>query len=83
MQFLTSLRESSKLLFGLLRLKRSQVRVSAVPLSGNSWQVVRTHVPLPPSIFTGRCYASAVLAMALCPSVCPSVCLSQVGVLLV
>jgi len=30
--------------------------------------------------FTARCYASAVLAMALCPSV--SVCLSQVGVLL-
>jgi len=28
--------------------------------------------------FTVRCYASAVLAMALCPSVCPS----QVGVLL-
>ena len=31
-------------------------------------------------IFTARCYASAVLAMALClsvcPSVCPSVCLS-------
>ena len=24
-------------------------------------------------IFTARCYASAVLAMALCPSVCPSV----------
>ena len=31
-------------------------------------------------VFTARCYASAVLAMALCPSVC--VCLSQVGVLL-
>ena len=30
------------------------------------------------SIFTARCYASAVLATALCPSVC----LSQVGVLL-
>ena len=27
-------------------------------------------------IFTARCYASAVLAMVLCPSVCPSVCLS-------
>jgi len=25
------------------------------------------------TIFTARCYASAVLAMALCPSVCPSV----------
>jgi len=38
------------------------------------------------SFFTARCYASAVLAMALCPSVCLSVCLSvcpsQVGVLL-
>jgi len=28
------------------------------------------------SIFTARCYASAVLAMALCPSVRLSVCLS-------
>jgi len=36
----------------------------------------------PNSVFTARCYASAVLAMALCLSVCPSVCLSQVGVLL-
>ena len=39
-------------------------------------------------IFTARCYASAVLAMGLCPSVCAcvcpsvSVCLSQAGVLL-
>jgi len=33
-------------------------------------------------VFTARCYASAVLAMALCPSVCLSVCPSQVGVLL-
>jgi len=37
-------------------------------------------------VFTARCYASAVLAMALCPSVCLSVCLSvcpsQAGVLL-
>jgi len=37
-------------------------------------------------LFTARCYASAVLAMALCPSVCLSVRLSvspsQVGVLL-
>ena len=33
------------------------------------------------SIFTARCYASAVLAMALCLSVRLSVCLS-VGVLL-
>jgi len=34
------------------------------------------------SVFTARCYASAVLAMALCPAVCLSVCPSQVGVLL-
>ena len=34
------------------------------------------------SVFTARCYASAVLAMTLGPSVCPSVCPSQVGVLL-
>ena len=33
-------------------------------------------------VFTARCYASAVLAMALCPSVCLSVCPSQVGVVL-
>ena len=37
-------------------------------------------------IFTARCYASAVLAMAPClcvrPSVCLSVCQSQLGVLL-
>ena len=32
-------------------------------------------------IFTARCYASAVLAMALCLSVRPSVCPSQAGVL--
>jgi len=32
-------------------------------------------------VFTARCYASAVLAMALCLSVRPSVCPSQVGVL--
>jgi len=32
------------------------------------------------AVFTARCYASAVLAMGLCPSVC--LCLSQVGVLL-
>ena len=32
------------------------------------------------SVFTARCYASAVLAMGLC--LCLSVCLSQVGVLL-
>ena len=35
-----------------------------------------------PCIFTARCYASAVLAMALCPSVRQSVRPSQVGVLL-
>jgi len=34
------------------------------------------------AIITARCYAPAVLAMALCPSVRPSVCRSQVGVLL-
>jgi len=33
------------------------------------------------TIFTARCYASAVLAMALCPFVRPSVRPSQVGVL--
>jgi len=33
-------------------------------------------------VFTARCYASAVLAMALCPSLCPSVRPTQVGVLL-
>jgi len=34
------------------------------------------------TVFTARCYASAVLAMGLCLSVCLSVCPSQVGVLL-
>ena len=34
------------------------------------------------TVFTARCYASAVLAMALCLSVRLSVCPSQVGVLL-
>jgi len=33
------------------------------------------------AVFTARCHASAVLAMALCLSVRPSVCPSQVGVL--
>jgi len=33
-------------------------------------------------VFTARCYASAVLATALCPSVCLSVRPSRVGVLL-
>jgi len=33
-------------------------------------------------VFTARCYASEVLAMALCPSVRPSVCPSQIGLLL-
>jgi len=33
-------------------------------------------------VFTARCYASEVLAMALCLYVRPSVCPSQVGVLL-
>ena len=31
------------------------------------------HASNPPQVFTVRCYASAVLAMALCLSVCPSV----------
>ena len=41
-----------------------------------------TRCSLSTSIFTARCYASAVLAMALCLSVCPSVRQSQVGILL-
>jgi len=40
--------------------------------------VVSVHQYTDSVIFTARYYASAVLAMALCPSVCPS----QVGVLL-
>ena len=40
------------------------------------------YIVLVESIFTARCYASAVLAMALCLSVCLSVRPSQVGVLL-
>ena len=34
------------------------------------------NVKMPPMVITARCYASAVLAMALCPSVYTSVCLS-------
>ena len=43
-----------------------------------------SHTGLKSSVFTARCYASAVLAMGLCPSVSVSVCLclSQVVVLL-
>ena len=44
----------------------SQAGIVSERLEGLSW------------FFTARCYASAVLAMALCPSVCPL----QVGVLL-
>jgi len=43
-------------------LVRSAVRVSLVP------NCLASRV-----LFTARCYASAVLAMTLCPSVCPSV----------
>jgi len=50
----------------------------------NPWTILRgyrgiTVVPITAHggpIFTARCYASAVLAMALCLSVCPSVCSS-------
>ena len=38
--------------------------------------------PQPNLVFTARCYASAILAMALCPPVRLSVCPSQVSVLL-
>ena len=49
--------------------------------SGISWAICKsapcsrqTTTPAPnQSFFTARCYASAVLAMALCPSVCLSV----------
>ena len=40
--------------------------------------IMLTTVSIVKSVFTARCYASAVLAMGLCLSVC----LSQVGVLL-
>ena len=60
-------------------------RVSA---AGNKFGRVRPSVsaltfePSDLRLFTARCYASAVLAMGLCPSVSVSVCLSQAGVLL-
>ena len=42
----------------------------------------RTRKRRPNRAFTARCYASAVLAMGLCPSVCLCLFLSQAGVLL-
>jgi len=60
-------------------------RVSA---AGNKFGRVRPSVsaltfePSDLRLFTARCYASAVLAMGLCPSVSVFVCLSQAGVLL-
>jgi len=50
-------------------------RHSVVTAIGLNFPYCATHGFLD-SIFTARCYASAVLAMALCLSVCPSVCLS-------
>jgi len=56
-------------------------------LDGRQWSTSAAHTTFLHGwwrlkIFTARCYASAVLAMALCLSVCLSVCPSQVGVLL-
>jgi len=56
-----------------LRLKRSRVRISAVPLSGNNLgQVVHAHVPPSPSsviwavmpcVWEGNCRSGVALAM--------------------
>ena len=55
-----------------------------VSLRAESEMIVFEVTPTKGSLYsiTERCYASAVLAMGLCPSVCVSLCLSQVGVLL-
>jgi len=80
---------ASSLLSGL-RLELLQCRHSNNMLSNNRFVSIeprfRKHSQLAPSkadrlIFTTRCYASAVLAMALCPSIRLSVP-SQVRVLL-
>ena len=44
----------------------------------NRWPKYVTYSCLP--FFTARRYASAVLAVVVCPSVCLSVCLSQAGI---
>ena len=62
-----------------LKVKIIQVKISWSRLAR---KVTRTVWPRVQFVFTARCYASAVLAMALCLSVCPPVCPSQVGVLL-
>ena len=69
---------STKIIYRLnsLVLKRWKCNiVSAIP---SKYPVKPAHNTFQPSIspeavFTARCYASAVLAMALCPSVCLSV----------
>jgi len=66
---------SQKLAAGLHRICKLYER------SDVSFSIQQGALPWQP-IFTARCYASAVLAMALCPSVRSSVCPSQVGVLL-
>jgi len=55
------------------------VRPPAVAEMGQADPFRRHHLD---AFFTARCYASAVLALGLCPSVCLCLCLTQAGVLI-
>ena len=65
---------------------RGQSRSRAMPpfdrAHTTSYSTLIKSTRLSCTVFTARCYASAVLATGLCVSVRLSVCLSQVGVLL-
>jgi len=53
-----------------------KVQINSLPLFNQNFPKPTNHIPglsETTFIFTARCYASAVLAMALCPSVCLSV----------
>jgi len=57
---------------------RLTARLQRSPIGPTTNMIMNTLLVWKITVFTARCYASAVLAMALCLSVC----LSQVGVLL-
>jgi len=72
----------------LLRGQKKPKSVASPPSNEGGHQSRGPKVPRAPSMsyFTAQCYASAVLAMGLCPSLCVCLCLcpclSQAGVLL-
>ena len=63
-------------------MKESSIYKVSCIVIGNKCTVMGSTSQLVDVVFTARCYASAVLATALCLSVRLSVCLSRVGVLL-